>query len=174
MLRQIWLGILWGAVAPADLVVCFSLVSILQAGDWLRLSTLSLAVIEHMSLVQICHRILCIKLSWSLVSSQFVGKCQTLTCIQSCSYFRLLGHSSPIYQTNSSPVVCVVLGLDSWNCCSGKQGSTAHCLPQCLHPIASLDKRKWNLLFSCIKKIYNLVDVLDCQALLSRSVVPTV
>ena len=33
----------------------------------------------------------------------------------------MLGCSSPQYKADSSPIVCAVLGLDSWNYCSGEQ-----------------------------------------------------
>ena len=46
-------------------------------------------IFQHISLLQIGTRILCSMLSWDLVSSQLVGKCQTLTCIKSCGYVGL-------------------------------------------------------------------------------------
>ena len=33
----------------------------------------------------------------------------------------MLGCSSPQYRADSSPIVCVILVLDSWNYCSGEQ-----------------------------------------------------
>ena len=55
-------------------------------------------------------------------------------------YVGLSGHSSPQYQADSSPIVCVVLALDSWNYCRPDSPTTSQCLP-CL---ASLITRKWN------------------------------
>ena len=37
------------------------------------------------------------------------------------AYVGLSGRSSPQYQADSSPIVCAVLALDSWNYCSGEQ-----------------------------------------------------
>ena len=33
----------------------------------------------------------------------------------------MFGHSSPQYQTDSSPIVCAVLALESWNYYSGEK-----------------------------------------------------
>ena len=41
--------------------------------------------------------------------------------IFSLAYVGLLGHSYPQYWANSSPIVCAVLAVDSWNYCSGEQ-----------------------------------------------------
>ena len=43
----------------------------------------------------------------------------------SSKHVGLSGHSSPQCWANSSPVVYVVLALDSWNYCSGEQGPTS-------------------------------------------------
>ena len=71
-------------------------------------------------------------LSWVSVSSHLMGKHQTFTCVKSCKYIGLSGHSSPLYQANIFPIVCAVLALDSWNCCSEEEGSKAQ------HPLLNV------------------------------------
>ena len=79
------LGSLQGAVASAALVACVSLVSILQAGDWARVSTLARHYFSSLhyysgSAPGLLYSVLC----WASVSRSSLGKCQTLTYIQSC------------------------------------------------------------------------------------------
>ena len=84
------LGTLQSAAASEALVAGVSLVSILLAGDWARVSTLAgqyfLICIYHVCtyiITKIGTMILC---SMLLVSSQLAGKCHTLTCINFCGY----------------------------------------------------------------------------------------
>ena len=77
-------GSLLGAAASVALVAGVFLVSILQVGDWARVSTLarhyfSLTLLLHIS-TRTLYRMLC----WASVSRSSLGKCQTLTYIQSC------------------------------------------------------------------------------------------
>ena len=139
IVRDMSLGTLWDAAASIALAAGVSLIT------WpeflLQLDTIFL----HISLLQMSTSILGSMLSWALVSSQLVGKCQTLTYINSYRYVGLSGHISPKYQANSSPIVCVVFAIDSTNYCSGKQGPTAkHLCVNCqyFHQIVSLNKRK--------------------------------
>ena len=60
-----------------------------------------------------------------LVSSQVVGKSQTLSYVKSCKCDGVSGNSSPQYWMNSYWIVCVVLVLDIWKYCTGKQGAAA-------------------------------------------------
>ena len=73
-------SILQGAAPLASGV---SMVFILQAGDQARVSTQDRYYFECILLLQIDTRIQCNMLSWALVSSQLVGKGQTLTYIKS-------------------------------------------------------------------------------------------
>ena len=108
------LDTLQGAAASAALVAGVSLVSILQQGDWARVSTPARHYcFQHISLLQIGTRILCSMLYWALVSNQLGDKFQTLIYISVCENIRLSGHSSPQYPANSFPTVCAVLALDS-------------------------------------------------------------
>ena len=66
---------------------------------------------QHISLLQIGTVIMCRKLSWTLVSSQLVVNCETLTYVKSHRYVGLLGHSFPQFQANKFPNLCVVLVL---------------------------------------------------------------
>ena len=75
------LGSLQGAAALAAGV---SLVSILQAGDWARVSTPPRHYFPPTLLLCIDTRTLYSILYWALMSKSSVGKCQTLTYIQSC------------------------------------------------------------------------------------------
>ena len=59
------LGILKAAVTSATLVAGVSLVSILLAGDWARVSTSARHYFGHISLLQISTRIPCSALSWA-------------------------------------------------------------------------------------------------------------
>ena len=79
------------AMAPAALVAGVSLVTILQAGEGTEFLFPLGTIFKHISLLQIGSRILCCMLSWTLVSSQPIGKCQTLTYIvlQICWAVRL-------------------------------------------------------------------------------------
>ena len=100
-------------------------VSILPAGDWARVSTPSRhyfsTYITNMDKHQDSGQ--CTVLA--SVSSHVVGNYQTLTYVKSCRYVGLLGHSFPQYWASRSPIVYVVLALDSGNYCSGEQGPTA-------------------------------------------------
>ena len=65
-------------------------------------------------------------LCWASVSRSSPGIGPPLVSVKhqlllSLAYVGLLGHSFPQYQADSSPIVCVVLALDSWNYCSGEQ-----------------------------------------------------
>ena len=79
-----YLDFSWGAAASAVLVAGISLVSILQAGDWARVSTPAGYYIPPTFLLQIGIRTLYNMLCWASVSRSSLGKCQTLTYIQSC------------------------------------------------------------------------------------------
>ena len=103
-----------GAVSVA-LAAGVSLVSILQAGDWPRVSTQARYYFLHTSMLCISTRILFSMLSWASVHIQLASKFQTLTCIKSCRY--------------SFSIIHVVLALDSWHFCPGEQGPTAQHLP---------------------------------------------
>ena len=79
------LGPLWRVAASAALVAGVSLVTILQAGDWIRVSiparhyfsTYITTMDQHQDSMQ---HVLC----WASVSRSSLGKCQTLTYNQSC------------------------------------------------------------------------------------------
>ena len=73
------------------------LVSILQAGDWARVSSQATHYLSTYITATDSPKIQCRVLSWALVSSQPVGKCQTLTYMMSCGYDVLSGYSSPQY-----------------------------------------------------------------------------
>ena len=77
-------GFLHGAPASAALVAGVSLVSILQAGDWARVSTLASHYFPPTLLLWISIRTLYSILCWASVNRSSLGKCQTLTYIQSC------------------------------------------------------------------------------------------
>ena len=115
------LGSLWGAAASAALAAGVSLVSILQAGDWARVSTLARHYFSTLhyycgyapGLCTACH-----------AGPQWVGLPLVSVkhwLIFSLAYVGLSGHSSPQYWANSSSIVCVILALDCWNNCSGEQ-----------------------------------------------------
>ena len=76
---------LQGATASAALVTGVSLVSTLLPDDWARVSTPARHYFQHISLLQIYTRILHSMLCWALVSTQPVGKCQSLAYIKSCN-----------------------------------------------------------------------------------------
>ena len=81
------LGTLQGAAASAAGVFQ---VSILQAGDWARVSTpAGLLFFQHIALPQIGTMTQSSMLSWALVSIQFSSKCQTFTYLKSCRYVGL-------------------------------------------------------------------------------------
>ena len=77
------LGSLQGVAASAALAAGVSLVTILQAGDWTRVSTPARHYFSTYILLQIRTRTLCSMLCWASVSRSFSGKCQTLTYTQS-------------------------------------------------------------------------------------------
>ena len=94
---HISLGCLWWAATSAAVVAGVSLVSILQAGDWANSFYTGLVTIFPLALLlwistRTLYRVLCS----ASVSRSSLGKCQTLTCIQSCIY-GLSGCSSPHY-----------------------------------------------------------------------------
>ena len=115
------LGSLWGVAASVALAAGVSLVTIMPAGDWNRVSTparhyFSTYITTYGSapgLHAACH-----------AGPQWVGPLQVSVkhwLIISLAYVGLSGHSSPQYWAGSSPIVCAVLALDSWNYCSGEQ-----------------------------------------------------
>ena len=116
---------LQGVITSTVLEARFSLVSTMPVGDWARVSTPAKHFFQYISLLQIGTKILCSMLSYALVNSQLVCKCQTLTYVKSCRYVGLSGHSSPQKLANIFPIVCAVLALNSWNYCSGQQDPTA-------------------------------------------------
>ena len=81
LLKHMSPGSLYGAAA---LTVCVSLVCILHAGDWARVSTLSRHYFPLTLLLWIGTRTLYSMPCWVSVSRSSLGKCQTLTYIQSC------------------------------------------------------------------------------------------
>ena len=83
-------GTLQGDMALADFAAGVSMVFILQAGDWARVSTLARHFFQHISLLQVSIVIPCSMLSLALVTSQLVVKCQTLSYVKSCWYVGLL------------------------------------------------------------------------------------
>ena len=97
------LGSVQGAVASGALEACISLVSILQAGDWSRVSVPARHYFAPTLLIWIGTRILDTMLCWSSVSRCFLGKCQTFTYIESCEC-RVLSCGSSQYQANSCPL----------------------------------------------------------------------
>ena len=123
------MGTVEGVVTSTALEIGVFLVSILQADEWAKFLLWLDTIFQYVLLLQIGIRIHFSMLSWVLMSSHFVGKCQTLTYIKSCRHVGLFGHSSPRYLSNSSLTVCAVLTLDSWNYFSGQQGPTAQYLP---------------------------------------------
>ena len=67
-----------------SLVAGVSLVSILQEGDWAKVSTPDRHYFPPTLLLLIGTRTLYSMLCWASVSRSSLGKCQTLTYIQSC------------------------------------------------------------------------------------------
>ena len=78
------LGSLQGAASSAALAAGVSLVSILQAGNWAKVSTQARHYFPPTLLLGISTRILYSMLCWASVSMCSLGKCQTLTYIESC------------------------------------------------------------------------------------------
>ena len=72
------LGSLWGVAASAALAAGVSLVTIQQAGDWARVSTLTKHYFSTYITTTDQHQ------DWASVSRSSPGKCQTLTYNQSC------------------------------------------------------------------------------------------
>ena len=96
------------------------------AGGWLGQSFFpSKGFFPCASLLWVSIRIQYKMLSWATVSSQCVGKCQTLAYMKSYRYVGLLGHRSLQYWANAYPNVGAVLALDSWNYFPGEPGPTA-------------------------------------------------
>ena len=93
------LGSLWGAAGSAALAADVSLVSILQAGDWAKVSTLTRHCFPLTLLLWTGTGTLYSVLCWASVSRSSAGKCQTLAYTHSCICWAvgLLGHSSPQY-----------------------------------------------------------------------------
>ena len=100
--RKVWcmamtcmsLGTLQGAAASAALATGVSLVSILQVGDahtFYSNETLFFNIYHYCRSTKIGFSLLL----WDLASSHIVGKCWTLTYINSCRYVGLSGSSSP-------------------------------------------------------------------------------
>ena len=84
LLKHMSPGSLWGATASAALAAGVSLVSILQAGDWARVSTLARHYFLLTLLLWIGTRTLYSVPCGASVSRSTLGKCQTLMYIQSC------------------------------------------------------------------------------------------
>ena len=78
------LGSLWGVAASAALEAGVFLVTILQAGNWTRVSTAARHYFSTYILLQIGTRTPCSMPCWASVSRSSLGKCQTLTYTQSC------------------------------------------------------------------------------------------
>ena len=77
-------GYLWGAATSAALAAVVSLVSILRASDWGRVSTPARHFSPPTLLLQIGTRTLYSMLCWASVSRSSPGKHQTLIYTQSC------------------------------------------------------------------------------------------
>ena len=77
-------GSLHGVAASAALAAGVSLVTILQAGDWTRVSTPARHFLLPTLLLWIGTRTPCSVPCWAPVSRSSLGKCQTLTYNQSC------------------------------------------------------------------------------------------
>ena len=73
-----------GAAASAALVAGVSLVPILLAGDWANIPTPARHYFFPTLLLWISTRTLYSVLCWASVSRSSLGKCQTLTYIESC------------------------------------------------------------------------------------------
>ena len=103
-------GSLWDAAASSSLVAGISLVSILQVGDWARVSTPAKHYFPPVTLLQISTSILCNMLYWASVHRCFL----VLSNIDLCSLANvgLSGLSSPHYRANTFPMACAVLALD--------------------------------------------------------------
>ena len=91
------LDTLQDAAASKTLVACVSLVFILQAGAWARVSSLARHNFSTYITTSDWHQDSMSCAVLGLSGSQTVGKCQTLTCIKSCGYVGLLDHSPPHY-----------------------------------------------------------------------------
>ena len=74
-----------GAAASVALVAGVSLVSILQAGDWARVSTPARHYFSpYFTTTALVTRTLYSVLCWASVGRSSLGKCKTLTYTQSC------------------------------------------------------------------------------------------
>ena len=78
-----------GTAASAALAAGVSLVSNLQAGDWARVSMPARHYFPPTLPLQINTGILYSMLCWASGSKCFLGKCQTLTYIESCECWDL-------------------------------------------------------------------------------------
>ena len=124
LLKLICLKVLFGAAAlSAGVPWCPSCRQITGPEFLCQLDT----IFPPTLLLWISTRILYNMVCWASVSRCSLGKCQTLTYIESLVNVGLLNQSSLQYGANSCQIVCAVLALDSWNYCSGKQ---AQHLPQ--------------------------------------------
>ena len=85
-----------GAAASATLMASVSLVSILQAGDWARVSSLARHYFPLTLLLWISTKTLYSMTCWSSVSRSSLGKCQTLTYIQSCICWAVVPYLFPV------------------------------------------------------------------------------
>ena len=110
----------WALSGAAALAAGISLVSMLQACDWTKVSTPA----RQFFYLHYYYRLApglctacCDGPQW--VNLLLVSVKQWL--ILSLAYVGLSGCSPPQYQANSFPIVCVVLALDIWSYCSGMQ-----------------------------------------------------
>ena len=78
------LGFLQGVAVSAALAAGVSLVTILQAADWARVSTPARHYFLPALLLWIGTRTQCNMQCWASVSRSSLGKCQTMNCNQSC------------------------------------------------------------------------------------------
>ena len=115
---------------------------------------------QHILLLQIGTGIPFSVLSWALVSSQPVGKYQTVTYIKSCGYDGLSGLSSTQYQANSFPIIYVVLALDSWELLLPMtKTQQPNFLYSVFVPVAPLNVRLWDSLYCVTLWLGNLQNV---------------
>ena len=114
-------GALHSTAVSAALVAGISLVSILQAGDLVRISTPARHYLFTYIITMDLHQHSIQQGILGLGEKSF-GKCQTLIYVNSWQH---VGHSCLQYQVKSFSIVCAVLELDSYNFCSGEQGTTS-------------------------------------------------
>ena len=113
----------------------WSFLSVHPAGRWLgQILYSSLTLFQHISLLHISTRILSRMLSWVLVSSQLVVKCQSLTYIKFCTYVRT--KLFPVPSVQFSNCLCRSntrqLELLLWRERPDSPTSSSQCLPKWL------------------------------------------